>query len=135
MASQTFTTSGEAVLAALLAGLSEADAARQHGVAVRTVQRWLERGREDPDSAYGSFARAVDGARADRALPDELPADEGELLLVASRAARKGNVQAMRLVWEMLKVGDEGGEAGADDPLREVDELARRRMAAIGGGD
>jgi transposase-like protein len=98
VAESTFDQHSEGVLEALVAGVSITDAARQHDIASRTVERWLERGRNDPDSTYGPFAEAVDAARAERALPppDERPVDKEELRLRASKVARKGNVQALR---------------------------------------
>lgn len=125
-----FDERGPAVLEALVAGVSIPDAARAQAVSDRTVKGWLRRGRDDPGSRYGPFAAEADARRRARELPpnDALPADRGELLMVASRAARKGNVQAMRLVWEMLRAGQEGeGVEDGDDQLAEVDELARRR--------
>jgi transposase-like protein len=100
-----FDERGPLVREALVAGLSIADGARAHGVSAGTVKGWLRRGREDPGSRYGPFAEAVDQAQAARRLPPpgERPLDEAELRIVVSRAAREGNVQAMRLAWEMLR--------------------------------
>jgi hypothetical protein len=128
VADSTFEECSERVLEALVAGVSGADAARQHGIASRTIDRWLERGRQDPDSKYGPFAQAVDRARAERELPPtgQRPADPLELKVLISKAARKGNVQAMRLLWEI--VGDEaGGEAPAGDILDELEAKRRSR--------
>jgi transposase-like protein len=127
-----FVERGPLVREALVAGVSIADAAREHGVSPGTVKGWLRRGRDDPGSRYGPFARTVDEAMTERSLPPEcdLPADEAELRLLASRAARNGNVQAMRLLFEMLRAASE--PAGENDPLAELDELARRRMKATG---
>jgi hypothetical protein len=41
--------------------------------------------------------------------------------------AREGSVQAAKLRWEMLQSSSAEPEESADDPLAEVDELARRR--------
>lgn len=68
MTANTFETCSESVMEALVAGVSGEDAARQQGITARTVERWLARGREDPDSKYGPFAEAVDRARAEREL-------------------------------------------------------------------
>jgi transposase-like protein len=129
MADNTFEKCSERVLEALVAGVSVADAARQHRIASRTIDRWLARGREDPDSKYGPFAEAVDKARAERELPPagQRPADPAELRLLISKAARNGNVQAMRLLWEIL-----GNEAGGEAPPGDIlDELeAKRRSRA-----
>ena len=89
-----------------------------------TVSGWLTRGRKDPKSKYGSFAARVDAALTERKLPakSDQPADRDELLLLASRAARAGNVQAMRLLAELLTDDGDGR-----DELSEFDELAQRR--------
>jgi transposase-like protein len=81
MASELFAVHGEAIRSALVDGLSIADVAREHAISPRTVERWLAGGRSNPGSAYGPFARAVDEARAGRALPPpgELPLDAAEL--------------------------------------------------------
>jgi transposase-like protein len=125
----TFEKYSEGVREALVAGVSSEDAARQHGIASRTIDRWLARRREDPGSKYGPFAEAVDTARAERELPpaDERPAGSSELKVLISKAARKGNVQAMRLLWEVHQVED-GAPRRAGDILDELE--ARRRSRA-----
>jgi hypothetical protein len=129
VAEDTFATRSEGVLEDLVAGVSVADAARQHQVASRTIERWLSKGRLDPECRYGPFAEAVDRARAARALPppDERPADPAELRLLVSIAARIGNVQAMRLLWEIVR-DEAGGEASPGDILDELE--AKRRAKA-----
>jgi hypothetical protein len=129
MPDNTFEKCSEGVLEALVAGVSVADTARQHRIASRTIDRWLARGREDPDSKYGPFAEAVDRARAERELPppDERPADPVELRLLISKAARKGNVQAMRLLWAVLS-SEDGQDHGRGDILDELE--AKRRSKA-----
>jgi len=49
------------------------------------------------------LAREVDAAR--ETAGDVGPMDESELWRVVSRAARKGSVPAMTLLWEMLRAG------------------------------
>lgn len=126
MSRQTlFERHSDAVLAALRDGASIPDAARQVDVGDSTVKGWLRRGRDDPKSKYGGFAASVDAAMSARKLPpkDELPADLDEVVLLTSRAARSGNVQAMRLLSELLTPE----AAGSTDELTKFDELARRR--------
>ncbi len=60
---------------------------------------------------------------------DERPLDEEELRSIVARLARAGNMPACRLYFEtwikpasVREVSPDG-----DDPLAEVDELARRR--------
>jgi hypothetical protein len=126
----TFENCSESVLDALVAGVSGEDAARQNGISSRTIERWLARGRQDPDSKYGPFAEAVDNARAKRELPPagERPADPSELKLLISKAARKGNVQAMRLLWEVHQAEDGQGDNRGDI----LDELEARREGRRG---
>ena len=128
MADNTFEKCSEGVLEALVAGVSVADTARQHRIASRTIDRWLARGREDPDSKYGPFAEAVDRARVERELPppDERPADPSELRILISEAARKGNVQAMRLLWEVLQ-SEDGQDRNQGDILDELEAKRRNR--------
>ena len=59
----------------------------------------------------------------------ERPLDEDELRSIVARLAREGNMPAARFYFEtwirpasVREVSPDG-----DDPLREVDELARRR--------
>jgi hypothetical protein len=129
VAANSFEGCSESVLEALVAGVSGEDAARQHDISPRTVERWLARGRQDPESKYGPFAEAVDRARAERGLPppDERPADPSELKILISKAARKGNVQAMRLLWEVLQ-SEDGQVPSQGDILDELE--ARRRSKA-----
>ena len=109
----------EAVLAAIRDGATLPDAAREAGVAHPTLKGWLTRGRKEPSTKYGAFAAHVDAALTKRKLPanSDLPADRDELLVLVSRAARAGNVQAMRLLGELL---DGSGDEAADE-LSEFD--------------
>lgn len=130
MAGGVFEQHAEAILARIVRGASLADAARLHGVGARTVSSWIEKGRRDPDGAYGDFARQVDEARAERRLPsdaDEL--DEDELRRVVARSARAGNVQAAKFYFDTWIKGTSEGVTDGIDPLAEVDELARKRVA------
>jgi transposase-like protein len=128
VADNTFEKCSEKVLEALVAGVSVADAARQHRIASRTIDRWLARGREDPESKYGPFAAAVDKARAERELPPpgQRPADPAELRLLISKAARIGNVQAMRLLWEVHRA-ENGDDRHQGDILDELEAKRRSR--------
>lgn len=140
MAGSVFERASRPVLEAIVAGASTAEAARKHGVGVRTVERWIARGREEPDSIYAPFAVAVDACRAARALPaaDVLAAmDEAELALIVSEKARAGNVQAMRLRWEQLRaepIADPVPMTEEEKILAEMDELAARRRRRGGDG-
>ena len=122
-----FEDHSEAVLDLIREGASIPDAARQIDIGAPTIKGWISRGRKDPKSKYGAFAARVDAALTERRLPanGDRPADRDELLLLASRAARAGNVVAMRLLSELIS--PDSGEAV--DELTEFDELARRRQA------
>jgi hypothetical protein len=138
MAATKFTAEVEAALIDLIGdGLSLADAARQVEVSQKTVRNYLSRGRNDPDGKYGAFAAAVDGAKADAAEKEE-PIDREELMLLLSRAARKGSVQAMKLLDEIhvreARAAD--GESEPADPFDALDgpvDLAAVRDARAAG--
>ncbi len=64
------------------------------------------------------------------AVRAERPLDEDELRRIVARLARAGNMPACRLyleTWIKPASVREVSPDGGDDPLREVDELARRR--------
>jgi hypothetical protein len=136
-ASPTFERLGTEVLSSILAGASPPEAAHHHDLSPRTVQRWLKKGREDPAGPYGNFARIVDDAHEARSLPEELPLDEGELRGLLARTARRGNVQAMKLYFDVFLRGDRRGPSGQlpgqtsiNDPFDELeaqDQAARRQ--------
>ncbi len=102
-----------AVLAAIRKGASVADAARSLHIASRTVERWLAKGRNQPQSRYATFAATVDRLRAARRAPTPTFAaancmDEHELFVRVSEACRAGSVQALRLYWQMLQSRPDG---------------------------
>jgi hypothetical protein len=119
MTSEQFKAHGEAVLEDLVAGLTEEEAAQKRDISPRTIRYWLQRGRQAPYGPYGEFAKAVHRARRERRLPpgDERPLDRGELLLVISQSARKGNVQAQRLMWEIINTAS---PSEFDDELERI---------------
>ena len=119
-----FADSHDDVLAAIRGGCSLADAARQVGVAPRTVKRWLARGRREQAGAHHDFTEAVEAVWRARELPSsDEPMHGHELRVSVSEAARAGSVPAMKLYWEMLLADRER----RPNPLDEFDELARRR--------
>ena len=121
------------VLEAIAAGVSITDSARANEVGLRTVGNWLAAGRRDPDGPYGDFARAVDAAQAARIVPppaSRSELDEDELRSLVATSARGGSVPAMRLFHDLyLRAAAGEVTTSDDDPLAEVDELARRRAA------
>src|SRR5665811_1340181 len=106
MAAAAFERLNGPVLESLLAGASVADAASKHGVAARTVERWIARGRKEPDSKYGPFASAVDDQRAERELPTEAMTG-AEFRQAIDGAVRSGSIPAMRLWAELYLGGDD----------------------------
>lgn len=105
------------VLQGLYGGLTLVEACGRAGVPVKTVKGWLTRGRAESETAYATFAQAVDeardvAARADMALPEF----RGHL----NKAVRAGSIAAMRL-WLDVFDRQDGREPDA------VDELLRRR--------
>lgn len=113
-------------------GVSIHDAALQVGVPQRTVERWLSRGRREPESKYGPFAQAAAEARS--AETDAGPMDAAQLRVQVSRAARRGSVPAMRLYWEFLEADKRRAAPASSfeelDPIAQArDELAARRKA------
>jgi transposase-like protein len=126
-----FITRSPAVVEAVRAGSSLADAARHAGVAPRTVDRWLQKGREDAHGRYGSFAAKVDAARQLQGVPGATEAEvmsRRELRGLVATAARNGSVSAMKLADQMIE----------DRPERQPDQIdrirARRRRRLIGAG-
>jgi hypothetical protein len=128
MAEGAFERLNAAVLASLLAGVSVADAAVEHGVAARTIERWLAKGRENPDSKYGPFARAVDEQRAEREVPTGAM-DGAEFRQAIDTAVRKGSIPAMRL-WAELYLGEEQEEPPDTSKIASLAERRRVRSAS-----
>lgn len=129
MAESKFTAEAQdALLERFAAGCSIPDACASVGISQKTVKGWLTRGRQEDDGPYAVFAAAVDDVRGHAELPSAMDADE--LAQVVSEAARRGNTQAMKLRWEMLRAEAPEDEAPAADPFAEFDELAARRATA-----
>lgn len=134
MAASKFTpeTRG-ALLERFAAGVSLRDACRAIELREGTVKGWLTRGRREDSGAYAEFAAAVEAAREEAAARPE-PMDADELARAVSQMVRGGSVAAAKLRWEMLlrNHGEnrEGVTDDGDDPLAEVDELAKRRRGA-----
>jgi hypothetical protein len=117
-----------ALIRATVADRPLRDTCQELGLHHDTVRGWLKRGRREQSGPYFEFALAVDLARERCRLEAAEPMDQQGLLEVTSQAARTGSVQAMKLLWEMLRAGPGRGEEPAD-PLDELDELAARRAA------
>jgi len=112
------------IVGAVRAGQTLDAAAAQAGISVNTARTWARRGRKDPDSRWGEFARALDAAReANKADPSLMDWAEFERHL--SKAIRGGSVQAMRLFATLHREDDAPAEPG--DAFERFDELAKRR--------
>lgn len=117
-----------AVVARIEVGLSVAEAAEGAGLKLATVRGWIARGRREEEGTYAEFAAAVTEALGAPKLEAMTPEEHRAKV---SEVARKGNVQALKLMWEMIRAdrdADEDAERPAD-PLEEIDELAARRAA------
>jgi transposase len=99
------------------------------GVGRSTVTRWAARGRErGADADAAEFAGRLDEIREGRGAPSLTVAD---LVRLLEKAARKGSVQAMKLLLERSDRKPAGLTARSDeqDPFSALpgDELAPRR--------
>lgn len=119
MAGHRFEDASAQVLDCVRAGASIDESARQVGVPVPTVRRWLNLGRKAPDGRYGAWAVEVDAARHDRAKAEQaiegpLTDDEADELL--ARAARQGSIPALKLFYARRDVqrGRQDGESARE---------------------
>jgi len=121
----------EGLLELLRDGLSLKDASREIDVGEQTVKNWISRGRREEGTDYAEFVDAVEEARREHA-EREKPLTEEELMLVASRAAKKGSVAAMKLVYDILRAskGDGGGESEGEFDDLEPDGPGRGEAKA-----
>lgn len=131
MAASKFTPERRAAAVEHFAGgMSVPAVAELIEVRVPTLKSWLTRGRREEGTVHADFARAVAAARQAAEDRDE-PMDEDELRRVVSRSARKGNVQAQKLYWEMIRADrdevTQTEEPEGFDALDEGDELAQAR--------
>jgi len=130
MAASKFTTEiTEGLIELIGDGLTIKDAALAMEVREKTVRNWLAKGRSDEDGPHAAFAEAIEEAQQE-AEGQEEPMDRDELLLVVSKTARKGSVQAMKLMEEMLRANKDPASEETKDPfdaLDAEDELAKKR--------
>lgn len=109
------------------AGVSLRDSCRALNLREATAKGWVTRGRREESGEYAEFVADLDAARQEvKDRPGPLTREEFELRL--SSAVRGGSVQAMKL-WAELHVDPPANDTREDNPLDEVDELARRRRA------
>lgn len=115
-----------AVVARLELGQALDDAAEAAGLKSATVRGWIARGRREEEGEYREFAEAVTTARSETQIEAMTPEEHR---IKVSEVARRGNVQALKLYWEMI-LADRNPDEDEDkdaSPLAEVDELAARR--------
>lgn len=122
MAASKFTTETTEGLIELVGdGLTIKDAALAMEVREKTVRNWLAKGRSDEDGPHAAFAEAIEEAQQVAEERVE-PMDRDELLLVVSKAARLGSVQAMKLMEEMLRRGaNDDSDEKPSDPFDALD--------------
>ncbi len=117
------------IVDAVKGGATIAEAAQQAEITERTVKRWLTEGRRNSASPYANFSFAIDFIRESRSVDpaDAERLDRDGMLHLLEQAARKGNVQAMKVWLDNHRAGGDEDEQSAD-PLAGVDELAARRV-------
>ncbi len=122
MAASKFTTEiTEGLIELVGDGLTIKDAALAMEVREKTVRNWLAKGRSEEDGPYAAFAAAIEEAQQE-VQDQEEPMDRDELALVVSKAARKGSVQAMKLMEEMLRRGaNDDSDEKPSDPFDALD--------------
>ena len=100
---------------AIEAGATLADASREAGLSRRTIHRWLEQGRRSEAPAHlRLFATRVDTARRRQTIGGDDALSLAELRRIIDRAARRGSVPAMQLVWQrLIREGTGGARSGA----------------------
>lgn len=102
-------------------GLTIKDAALAMEVREKTVRNWLAKGRSEEDGPHAAFADSIEEAQQVAEERVE-PMDRDELLLVVSKAARLGSVQAMKLMEEMLRRGaNDDSDEKPSDPFDALD--------------
>jgi hypothetical protein len=133
----------------LIAGATLEDACAEVGVSRTTVNRWIAKGRRQPDTPAGEFAAEIDRAqsRAKPAGDDPDPAaalTTDQLVALLEGQAREGKLSAIQLLlkrpWEQEP--PTGGARDTSQPASDAwsdlddetaggpaDELAPRRRA------
>ena len=122
----TFDSVSHQVAALMARGCTATEAAAAVGVSPRTLRRWIERGRRDPESRYAGFVAAVEAAAP---LEAAGPMSLDEFKLLVARAIRRGSVPAMQVYLRLreLERGQPPSDARAGDPFAFADELAAWR--------
>ncbi|HUB99109.1 MAG TPA: transposase [Solirubrobacterales bacterium] len=130
MAASKFTAEiTEGLIELVTDGLTIKDAALAMEVREKTVRNWLAKGRGEEDGPHAAFAEAIEEAQQESQSKEE-PMDRDELLLVVSKAARKGSVQAMKLMEEMLRAKPDDPGEKPEDPFDTLDSETEDELAA-----
>lgn len=107
--------------------MSFAEAAEAAEVRLGTAQGWRARGKREAEGPYAEFTAAVERALVRETVEAMSPEEHRQKV---SEVARRGNVQALKLYWEMIRADQEPAESEAPaDPLDDLDELVARRAA------
>jgi transposase len=110
-----FADHSEGIAESLRVGLPIEVAADQAGVSASTVRGWLRRGKREPDSEFGAFARAAKPAAEGEDGAMSVEEVEHHLTAVIRRSQ---SVAAMKL-W--LELHPENREGVPNDPFSEFD--------------
>lgn len=109
--------------------MSFAEAAEAAGVRLGTAQGWRARGKREAEGPYADFTAAVEGALKRETVEAMSPEEHRQKV---SEVARRGNVQALKLYWEMIRADSDSKSSERErpaEPFGEFDELAGRRGA------
>jgi hypothetical protein len=122
----------ERFLTLLEVGRTVRDACADVHVSQTTIGKWAARGRATGATVEEvEFAVRFDAIREGTGSGQHRPLTSEDLVALLERAARRGSVQAMKLLlerpWER-KNPDGRGEADPTDPFAALDELAPRRQ-------
>jgi hypothetical protein len=112
----------------LAAGGSLARAAEKAGVTRRTLERWRVQGRAELEQATPLARLALEADRPAARVPE--PLGESDLVELLEAQARRGSVRAIELL--LARRARAPAEPRADDPFRELDELAEQRRHGLG---
>jgi transcriptional regulator with XRE-family HTH domain len=119
-----------AASAVLAAGGSLNQAAEKARVSRRTLERWRNQGRAELEHASPIARLALEADRP--AAVAAGPLSEAELVELLEAQARRGSVRAIELLLARRAKGRPAETPRADDPFREVDELAAKRRRERG---
>jgi hypothetical protein len=122
MAASKFTDEVRLGILELIAdGATLGEACQQNGVRLKTVKDWLTRGRKpgaderDADAPYFDFAAAYENAKGEFKEDASKEMDEDEFLGHLTRMVRAGNINAMKLWWDVHRDKKADDDKPGDD--------------------